>query len=330
MPERIALPPYPTGWYCVGLGDELAAGDVRALRYFGRELVLFRTDDGEASLLDAYCPHLGAHLGHGGQVRGRDLVCPFHGWRFGPEGACTGMPYGRRIPAKARTQRWPLVERDAVLLAWHDAAGAPPAWSMPSHGIEREPGRVSPDWSATHAMKRSLLGHPQEVLENTADLGHFRFIHGTHVMRALDEPRTEGPTFEIRMESDPEALEPGYRLDPSLRTEGRGFCHGPGLTGATIVPKDSGLRALQRLYVTPIDEERIALHGLVNVGAQDDPKATDAFARELAKAVFEQWELDIPIWEHKLYRSDPALNETEGPIAVFRRWFEQFYDNAAR
>jgi len=34
---------------------------------------------------------------------------------------------------------------------------------------------------------------------------------------------------------------------------------------------------------------------------------------------------DIPIWEHKLYRPNPALASSEKPITEFRRWFSQFY-----
>ena len=54
--------PIPNGWFSVSCSDELAAGDVKLLRYFGEDLVLFRGEDGVAHVLDAYCPHLGAHL----------------------------------------------------------------------------------------------------------------------------------------------------------------------------------------------------------------------------------------------------------------------------
>ena len=62
--------PIPFGWYVVDYADELKPGDVKSVRYFGEDQVLFRTDSGEISMLDAYCPHLGAHLGHGGLVNG--------------------------------------------------------------------------------------------------------------------------------------------------------------------------------------------------------------------------------------------------------------------
>ena len=61
-------------------------------------------------VVDAYCPHLGAHLGVGGQVEGDCMRCPFHGWEFdGDSGACVEIPYGERerIPAKAHARAVP-------------------------------------------------------------------------------------------------------------------------------------------------------------------------------------------------------------------------------
>ena len=60
---RYPFPPYPTGWYLVAQSAEVGVGDVKPVQYFGRELVLFRTESGRAVLLDAHCPHMGAHLG---------------------------------------------------------------------------------------------------------------------------------------------------------------------------------------------------------------------------------------------------------------------------
>ena len=320
MTRRIDLPPYPRGWFAVASSDQLAIGEVRPIRYFGRELVLFRTDSGEARVFDAYCPHLGAHLGHGGTVEGDDLVCPFHGWRFGADGDCSGMPYGKRIPANAKTPTWPVREKHGVVLVWHSARGDAPDWEMPDWDDAR--------WTPSLSRTWTIAGHTQEVCENTADFGHFRFIHETHLMHATAEPELEGPTFTVAMESDPEALVPDLRLeDPILA--GHGFCFGPGLTAADLTVKDSGLEAMQRLYVTPVDEEHVELRGVVNVGRLDDPAATEAYAKALSEAAFAQWESDVPIWEHKVYRETPALNETESAIAVFRRWYAQFYAEAS-
>lgn len=96
LKDRVPLP-MPYGWFQVLYSHELAPGESKPLEYFGTDLVIFRTESGEAKVLDAYCPHMGAHLGYGirgetgrgGRVSGDSIVCPFHGWAFDGDGPFT-------------------------------------------------------------------------------------------------------------------------------------------------------------------------------------------------------------------------------------------------
>ena len=101
MASRFPFTSFPIGWFRVAKSSDIPAGKVQTLHYFGRELVAFRTEDGKASVFDAHCPHVGAHLGHGGTVIGSTLQCPFHGWRFSGDGSCAAIPYSDKIPATA-------------------------------------------------------------------------------------------------------------------------------------------------------------------------------------------------------------------------------------
>src|SRR3546814_7634074 len=56
---------------------------------------------------DPYCPHLGAHMGHGGKVCGEHLRCPFHHWEYNTEGWCKNIPYAKVTP--------PIVKKQAIL-----------------------------------------------------------------------------------------------------------------------------------------------------------------------------------------------------------------------
>ena len=48
MEENKRYPmPIPFGWYCVGQSKDLEPGDVKPVRYFGQDQVLFRTSTGE-------------------------------------------------------------------------------------------------------------------------------------------------------------------------------------------------------------------------------------------------------------------------------------------
>jgi len=40
--------PLPFGWFMVAYSDELAVGEVKPLYYFGKDLVLWRGEDGQA------------------------------------------------------------------------------------------------------------------------------------------------------------------------------------------------------------------------------------------------------------------------------------------
>lgn len=86
-------PPYPNGWYNVLLAAHLQKGTVKNIDIAGQNIVLFRGEDGVAYALEAYCLHMGAHLGVGGEVVNKTCVqCPFHGWLYdGKSGHCVGI-----------------------------------------------------------------------------------------------------------------------------------------------------------------------------------------------------------------------------------------------
>ncbi len=86
----MARPPLsmkPTGWFQVAWSDEIAVGDVHRMTYFGQEMVAWRAESGQLTVMNAYCEHLGAHLGFGGKVVGEILQCPFHGWQWSQRGS---------------------------------------------------------------------------------------------------------------------------------------------------------------------------------------------------------------------------------------------------
>src|SRR5690606_37806716 len=95
---QMAKPPLsmePTGWFQVAWCSEITTGAVHKMKYFGREMVAWRSASGRVAVFDAYCEHLGAHLGYGGRVEGENLVCPFHGWEWNREGRNVCIPYER-------------------------------------------------------------------------------------------------------------------------------------------------------------------------------------------------------------------------------------------
>jgi phenylpropionate dioxygenase-like ring-hydroxylating dioxygenase large terminal subunit len=89
-------------------------------RMLGRDLVAYRTASGRLAVLDARCSHLGANLGYG-RVKGELIECPFHNWRYGPDGRCSQIPGSAHIPAFARQVSYPAVERHGYLFVFNGA-----------------------------------------------------------------------------------------------------------------------------------------------------------------------------------------------------------------
>ena len=172
--------PVPNGWFIVARADELAAGAVMPLYCFGRDLVLFRTASGAPRVMDAHCPHLGAHLGVGGRVNGETIQCPFHGWRFeGASGACVEVPYDAIdfIPKRAHTRSYPTIERNQMIWAWHHLEGGEPFYDVPV-----VPEFDDPDWLPMDVREFAVASCCQEMAENNYDTVHFKYVHGSEAI----------------------------------------------------------------------------------------------------------------------------------------------------
>jgi phenylpropionate dioxygenase-like ring-hydroxylating dioxygenase large terminal subunit len=313
MGDRIPLP-FPSGWFCIAESDELAAGSVRTLRYFGRDLVAFRGEGGEAAVVDPYCPHLGAHLGVGGVVVGDTLRCPFHHWRYDSRGHCVEIPYARRIPPAARLTPWPVLERNGLVFVWYHPDRAPPTWEVPE-----VPEWGSGAWSAPIVRRFEVRSHPQEMAENTVDAVHFHYVHGT--------PRTpemhaeiDGHVFRARQDlafTTPRGETPG---SVEIEAHGCGF----GVTRFRGV-----VETLLMITGAPIEDElhRTTIRFMVKK-LPGDERATRGVGEAFVAEIERQYAQDIPIWENKIHLERPVLCDGDGPIPLLRSFYRQFYPRA--
>ncbi|WP_297793357.1 Rieske 2Fe-2S domain-containing protein, partial [Mycobacterium sp.] len=174
----IALSTYrfPTGWFIVAFGSDLAPGQVKRAHYFGEELVLFRTESGQVHVMDAYCQHLGANLAVGGTVEGENIVCPWHGWHWRGDGSNALIPYSK-IGCKnnVRIRTYPSMEWYGFVLAWHERHGRAPYWQPPVLP-ELETDEYYPLHPHTQMLNRVKV-HPQMIIENAADPYHVQYVH---------------------------------------------------------------------------------------------------------------------------------------------------------
>ncbi len=321
MTKRFPFHPYPNSWFVVAFSDELPAKGVMPLHYFGQELVLFRSEEGVARVLDAYCPHLGAHLAIGGVVEGERLRCPFHGWKFdGHSGQCAAVPFAAKIPPRASVRSWPVRETDGVIMVYHHAEGAAPTWEVPSVHTD--------EWTTPAQFKWKLRSACQEILENTVDTSHLPTVHDARRPGNYRLKSNDGPVLshELDIQWDGAYIGfPGTEMDVRLDISvyGLGQIHVDTL--AILV----GMQARQRFFTTPIDEEHIHLRAAVQVRKQPDEQMTQTIDTMFRQAFETDFVKDFPIWENKSYRAQPMLSEADGPIAMYRRWARQFYSAEA-
>ena len=325
MNPRFPFSPYPSGWFALARSVDLPPKGVLPLHLFGHELVLFRTEDGQARLSEAYCPHLGAHLGHGGSVVGQSLRCPFHGWCFdGDSGRCTEIPFARKIPPRARITTWPVRELDGMVLVYRgpDASsqlglfGQEPSWEVPAV--------QSDEWTGPTYCTWQLRTCCLEILENTVDAAHLPAVHDARRPGRYIPATTDGPTLRhtLQIQWDGAYIgAPGTELDVELSIS----CHGLGIIFVDTFVAAMGMRARQRLYITPIDEQRVQLTAVLHVHKLESPETTQLVEKMWSDAFQADFVKDFPIWENKIYQAQPLLSEADGPVAILRRWARQFY-----
>ena len=302
--------PIPNGWYAVAWSEELAPGDVKSAHYFDKELVLFRTESGKACVFDAYCPHLGAHLGVGGKVEGESIRCPFHAWRYDTGGTCVEIPYAKRIPAKARTKAWDVVERNGMVMAWHHRDNKPPFFEAPSLSEFSDP-----EWAIAEHWDLNVNVHVQEMAENNCDPAHFIYIHGSE----------EIPTSDLSYDGLTMKMSSTYARDTvigSFDAELERIAWGLGLASVRIkgIP---GAGLLMFSSTTPIDNahshSRWAFAVTKNLEGTVGAEFVESLKAEGGVMA------DVPIWENKIHRPDPLLCDGDRFIGEFRRWAKNFY-----
>jgi len=303
LADRPEPPPIPNGWYAACASADLGPEQVVSFIAVGRELVAFRGADGAVRVLDAHCPHMGAHLG-GGQVVDSTLRCPYHHWRYDGDGVCVEIPYSSgRIPSRACVRSYETAEQDGLVLFWFHAGDAAPQYRVPTVAET-----IGADWSGPREHRGELVASLQDMAENNVDYTHFYFVHGRE---ALDDSTskfsTDGPFSSVV-----ETFDDGPVF--TRRT------YGPGV--ATVAIPNL---ATMVTTTTPIDRRHVRLLWHFYF-----PPGMDEFADDVVDAVIGQQGLvaDEPIWRDKIFVELPLLVKGDGPIPEFRRWYEQFYEGS--
>lgn len=179
-------------WYACEFSERVNHIPQR-ITVLGQRLVLYRKNDGGVVCMSDLCVHRGGALSDG-HLDGDCIICPYHGWRYQPDGACDRIPAnqpGIPVPRKARVDAYPT--REKYGLVWAFLGDLPEA--------ERPPFPVLSDFEipglrAMHGDYR-WNAHYTRVIENGMDAAHAPFVHGG-AFGNPEEPEVADYDVEIR------------------------------------------------------------------------------------------------------------------------------------
>jgi len=190
-------------WYYALPGRALRRGAAVHRTLLGEPILIGRANDGKVFALRDTCPHRGTLLSKG-KFDGREVECPYHGWRFATDGQCTAIPSqtkGQRPqPDDIRAESFPATEHQGNVWIFFGTKGTqlPPVPEVPTIG-------------------NKLQLHVSMVFDCNIDLAviglmdpaHGAFVHKSSVWRNEASIHEKSKAFSPLPES--EGL--GWRMD---------------------------------------------------------------------------------------------------------------------
>jgi phenylpropionate dioxygenase-like ring-hydroxylating dioxygenase large terminal subunit len=173
-------------WYPIALSHEVGRAP-RRVELLGNPYVLYRSRAGEPVVHLDRCPHRNVPLS-GGRCREDDTIeCPYHGWRFAPDGACKSISGSPSLPkASHAVETFAACELYGLVWMCPHPSGFRPTITPLSVPESRDP-------SYTTVLRRvAFPGGMQAVIENALDVPHTAVLH-----RGLFRSGAEGMSVDV-------------------------------------------------------------------------------------------------------------------------------------
>ncbi len=176
-------------WHPVAYASELEDDGPYSATLLDVPVVLWRDDAGRLVAMRDVCIHRGTALSLGWLADGC-IVCPYHGWRYQPDGACADIPQTEnpRIPSKARVDTFQCVERYG--LVWV-ALGDPP------YPLPEIPELEDGAWRMVDTGPFPWKADASRQVENFTDFGHFPWVH-PGLLGDVDRPLVPDHSVDTR------------------------------------------------------------------------------------------------------------------------------------
>lgn len=304
---------YPNGWFKFAFSRELKKEKILSVKRFGNEYVMYRQKDGKINVFDAFCPHLGAHLGVEGKIIEDNIRCPFHGWIFNNEGTLTEVPGTKTCPAKSNLVKHEVLEFDGAIYVWFHKEGKRPFYNL-DELIPHDPKK----YLGPKFVKRNLKIHIHETIDNLVDRAHLTVIHQT---------MKKASTYEV-IEMDEHRLNLRFNIVLNILGKLKDSAFNTIICG--IGHARVRVKSLLEFDVvsvpTPIDKENTAFDLMVFFKKTRFPLINWLLMKYIHFEVIRDTEMEMKIIEGKKFLDTPHLSLADGPIAKVRKWSLRFYN----
>lgn len=186
---------HPDYWYPVARSSDIARGKVASVRFWGRDIAVYRGADGRVRALEDRCPHRALKLSLG-DVSENDLVCGYHGWKIDETGRLAAVDhdlFGRPLPS-CGIEAFAAQERHDLIWIFPGSAAKAATRSIPAIP-ELECERPWP----SARIDMLFQAHHSIVAENVNDFTH-AYLHRRYkpfVGATLARCEEEGDTAHI-------------------------------------------------------------------------------------------------------------------------------------
>ena len=183
---------FSQSWFPICLSTDVEKGSVIGRDFLDGRVVVFRTEAGEARVMSAYCPHLGADLSVG-TVVGDGLKCAFHQWEFDDDGWCVKTGAGDPPPKNACLFIFPVRERFGIIWAFN---GEEPLWEFFDFEFPDD------ELEFLAFNTDSYTCDPWIFASNTPDIQHIKTVHGIRFRAEDPHDLVEWDQYGFRMRID--------------------------------------------------------------------------------------------------------------------------------
>jgi phenylpropionate dioxygenase-like ring-hydroxylating dioxygenase large terminal subunit len=173
---KAAFSPYPRNQWYVAAGREEVGRTPFARKLLGKQVVLFRKEDGTPVAMDDHCPHRGYPLSKS-RIKGDLIQCGYHGLEFNEHGHCVKIPGRQAAPSALRITSYPLVEKWHWIWIWMgdpqkvDPTLIPSAVDLSDY----------PTYNHRFVDPMPFAGNFVLAHENLLDASHASYIHAGRV-----------------------------------------------------------------------------------------------------------------------------------------------------